>query len=238
MSVVPMMRFPTPEEAVLNTRTEAVKTVSQVLRYGSSNLDSLPWAILRAIKLRAWEEFETPLQTVYRNSSMAEWIVSRPPQGLGSTIEQVRQLLNATGRAEEALLAFDREMQRPHGGAYNLTGRNQHSGDSGGVLDDNNVIIEQKRVSPVGNSAQAGIRRLRKAAEAGDEHAADLLAQVIDHTSEMSVHRACKEMGWRKDQPPLRALQAVWRRASQDEREEIAAWIDEQMSPLRTSRFG
>ena len=53
---------------------------------------------------------------VYRNATMAEWIVSKPPQGLGSTVSSVRQLLTATDRAEEALLAFDREMQGEHGG--------------------------------------------------------------------------------------------------------------------------
>jgi len=32
-------------------------------------------------------------------------------------------------------------------------------------------------------------------------------------------------------------VQRAWKKATPSEREEIAAWIDEQMSPMRKSRF-
>ncbi len=50
----------------------------------------------------------------------------------------------------------------------------------------------------MGNSAQAGIRRLEKAATAGDSNAADLLRRVTDPNDAMTVNGACVAMGWRK----------------------------------------
>ena len=53
-----------------------------------------------------------------------------------------------------------------------------------------------------GNSAAAGMRRLDKAAQAGDDKAADLLRQVTDPANPMTVNRACIAMGWRKPPSP------------------------------------
>jgi hypothetical protein len=131
-------------------------------------------------------------------------------------------IIAATEHAEAALLAFDREMQRPDG---NLTGRNQHSTPpEGGTVD--NIHSSKLLERPAGTSAQAGLRRLRKAADGGDERASELLGKVIDATSDMSVHRACVAMGWRKELTPLKAVQAAWRKADAAQREEIGAWID------------
>jgi hypothetical protein len=83
----------------------------------------------------------------------------------------------------EALLEFDREMQRRDGGANNPHGR-------AGKPDGNtlyNIQGGNSAAAPTGTSAQAGIRRLRKAAEEGDQQASELLSKVIDSTSDMSV---------------------------------------------------
>jgi len=220
-----LLQFPTPEEAALNSRTYAVRNVSEALRSGGHGVDSLPHTLLHAIELKAWEAFETPMGNIYRNTTMVQWITSKPPQGLGSSIDRVRQLLTATERAEAALLAFDRETQGEHGGAHNPQGRNQHSAPDPVNVD--NIHVDQPE-RPTGTSAQAGIRRLRRAAKAGNETASHLLAQVVDETSKMSVHRACVEMGWRKAPDPLRVMQAAWTKASQSERQAMLAWLNSQ----------
>lgn len=79
--------------------------------------------------------------------------------------------MTATERAEEALLEFDREMGSNQGNRNDLV----------------NNVNEVER--PAGNSAQAGIRRLRKAADAGDERAGELLAATIDRHGNMTIHR-------------------------------------------------
>jgi hypothetical protein len=96
-----------------------------------------------------------------------------PPQGLGSTPDRVQQILKATDNATAALLAFDREIRGECGGAHNpnrdpATGRLAPAS-----LKLYNIQLEDK--PPTGTSAQAGIRRLDKAAQAGDEKAADML---------------------------------------------------------------
>jgi hypothetical protein len=224
-----VLQLPTPEEAARNSRTYAVRNVSEALRSGGHGVDSLPHTLLHAIELKAWEAFETPMGNIYRNTTMVQWITSKPPQGLGSSIDRVRQLLTATERAEAALVAFDKEMQVAPGGAHNLTGRNQHTPKVAGEgeVKLNNVKDDQPEY-PMGNTAQYGIRRLRKAAEAGDQAASHLLAQVVDETSKMSVHRACVEMGWRKAPDPLRVMQAAWTNASQGQRQAMLAWLSEQ----------
>ena len=223
-----VLQLPTPEEANLNSRTYAVRTVSEVLRSGVHGVETLPSALMHAIELKAWEAFETPMGNIYRNTTMVQWITSKPPQGLGSSIDRVRQLLTATERAEAALLAFDREMQGGHGGAHNPLGIGGRAGKAAPEFVNLDNVKLDKVDAPTGNTAQAGIRRLRKAADAGDETASHLLAQVVDETSKMSVHRACVEMGWRKAPDPLRVMQAAWTNASQSERQAMLAWLNSQ----------
>ncbi len=70
-----------------------------------------------------------------------------------------------------ALLAFDREMQGGHGGAHNPLGIGGRAGKTApDIVNVDNINVDNPE-RPTGTSAQAGIRRLRKAAEAGDEAA-------------------------------------------------------------------
>lgn len=70
----------------------------------------------------------------------------------------------------------------------------------------NNVKLEREpSTAPMGNSAQAGIRRLEKAASVGDGNAADLLRRVINPDDAMTVNGACVAMGWRKPTDQRRA---------------------------------
>jgi hypothetical protein len=52
-----------------------------------------------------------------------------------------------------------------------------------------------------------------------------------------SARAAAIEAGLVVPATPLRVVRSAWRRATTEEREAIAAWVDEQMSPLANSRF-
>jgi hypothetical protein len=264
MSDVPRLRLPTPEEAAINNRTVAVKDLSRTLEDGCHNIDIFPSVLLRVIRLRAWEEFLTPLGTVYRNSSMLEFITNRPPRGLGSSVAKFKQILGACENAEEALLEFDRAIRGEHGGAHNPHGLGGKSGKTADDIvnvdnvnvDNVNVDLNGGTVRPDGNSAQHGLRRLERAAEGGDGNAAEMLRRVLDPSDGMTVHGACVELGWRKptktivDTPdglsdavvrrigPLDTVKQAWKRANATQREEIAAWVDEQMSATHHIRLG
>ncbi len=128
------------------------------------------------------------------------------PTGLGVTFEVIEKLIAGN---ERAMLAWDKAVRGEHGGAREGAGRKPavaasappHDPETGEIKADI-VSLENKpdRVRPTdyGNSAQAGIRRLEKAASAGDGNAADLLRRVVNPDDAMTVNGACVAMGWRK----------------------------------------
>jgi hypothetical protein len=101
-----------------------------------------------------------------------------------------------------------------------------------------------------GNSVIGGLRRLDKAAQRGDPKAAEMLRRVLDQTDATTVHAACVVMGWRKQTltvvatldgildalpdfaAPIEVICHTWLRASDEQREAIAAlfravnWVD------------
>lgn len=106
---------------------------------------------------------------------------------------------------EAAMLAWDRAVRGEHGGAHNpnrdpQTGRFVSKPVE--CLKSDNVRLEDaaKKLGTLdyGNSAQAGLRRLEKAASSGDQTAAALLRRVVNPNDNMSVNGACVQMGWRK----------------------------------------
>jgi len=113
---------------------------------------------------------------------------------------------------ERAMLAWDKAVRGEHGGNRNPTGRNQHTPEPEAVPDvvkPDIIRLDQgaasKSSSDYGTSAQAGIRRLEKAASAGDGNAADLLRRVVNPDDAMTVNGACVAMGWRKPTDQRRA---------------------------------
>jgi len=115
--------------------------------------------------------------------------------GLGVTFEVIEKLIAGN---ERAMLAWDKAVRGEHGGNRNPTGRNQHTPEPEAVPDvvklDNIQLDQSKGASPTGTSAQAGLRRLEKAASAGDGNAADLLRRVVNPDDAMTVNGACVAM--------------------------------------------
>ena len=70
------------------------------------------------------------------------------------TVEAILRSAKDKGEAQRALLTLDRALERP-------VGTNQHSKPV------DNVNDHAAPTRPTGNSEQAGLRRLRKAAETG-----------------------------------------------------------------------
>jgi len=109
---------------------------------------------------------------------------------------------------ERAMLAWDKAVRGEHGGAREGAGRKPavaadappHDPETGEIK--GYIIPLEKQVSKgTGTSAQLGLRRLEKAATAGDGNAADLLRRVVNPDDAMTVNGACVAMGWRKPMP-------------------------------------
>lgn len=201
MSKVEPLRLPTPEEAVVNRRSTLTQDLYDIVRRGGDSLKLLPSVLRRALAEEAWKERRTPNGAPVACGSFAEWVAAPFPKGIEASFDILHRLLADDMEARNLL---DAAAQR---GPGNMTGHNQHSGaeDAGGNVDNIHGSLPEK---PTGTSIDAGLRRLRKAAEGKvdaetgevlvepDERAAALLRQVL--AGEISVHAACVEMGWRR----------------------------------------
>lgn len=93
------------------------------------------------------------------------------PTGLGASFDIVEKLIAGN---ERAMLAWDKAMRGEHGGAREGAGRKpavatpEHDPETGEIKLDNIQLEKPVSDAPTGTSAQAGLRRLEKAASAGD----------------------------------------------------------------------
>lgn len=174
--------------------------------------------------------------------SFHEFIHAPYPTGLDATYDTIRPLIEAPPH-RELLKLWDEATQRSPG---NPTGVNQYKKAEAGTL--YNVQDTYEPSAPTGNTAQAGIRRLRKAAEAGDDRAQVQLQGVLD--GRLSVNAACISMGWRKptvtvrDEPvalfeaaarktgALEMAKRAWFKMSIEEQEEFLEWASRNMTTV------
>jgi hypothetical protein len=117
-----------------------------------------------------------------------------------SALAGLRRLRKASEAGDEkAMLAWDQAVRGEHGGAHNPEGIGGKSGKQADIVNVDNIHVDNKgTVRPAGTSTDAGLRRLDKAAQAGDEKAADMLRRVLDPNDPTTVNSAAVIMGWRK----------------------------------------
>jgi len=238
-----------PEDQFAEIRQKVVDSLHQTLD-STKHGWLFPTFLVEAVENEVWKHPRRLTHNTVPPMDLREFIRKPYPVGLGTTPEIIEKLIAGN---ERAMLAWDTVIRGEHGGAREGAGRKTQG--SPFIKTDNVSLDKGDRSSDHGNSAQAGLRRLEKAASAGDGNAATLLRRVIDPADDMSVHGACVELGWRaatrtvKDTAdglsdavvrkigPFDTVKQAWRRASQEQREEIAAWVDEQMSPMGRSAF-
>lgn len=173
---------PTQAQGLLSRRSTITETLQQLIAQGGSALQLVPVTLKEALECEVWRDRLTPNKAVVSNATFLEWVTTPYPHGIGATVELVRELCQ---RDPAMLVAFDRAVQGQHGGDRR----------SAAATNLDNVQVGAPE-APTGNSAQAGIRRIRKAAEAGDVEAAAALARV--EAGEQSVHAAMLALGWRR----------------------------------------
>ncbi len=242
-----------PDEQFAEIRQKVVDSLHQTIDNAKHGW-LFPTFLIEAVENEVWMHPRKLTHNMIPPMPLAEFIKRSYPTGLGVNFEIVEKLIAGN---ERAMLAWDKAVRGEHGGNRNPTGRNQHTPEpeSGAVeVKPDNILLDlapaSKPSSDYGTSAQAGLRRLEKAASDGDGNAADLLRRVIDPDDAMTVNGACVAMGWRKPtltvvntpdglvaasarvMDPLDNLRRLWSRANQQEREEMAAWMHQQMSPL------
>lgn len=178
MSNVAYLRPPTPEEVLLVRRGEVTRRTHDLVRQGGQSLRLLPDHIRDALKCEAWKDRVTPNGAAIANVSFLDWVTAPFPRGIEADVDIVRKLIAGDAAA---LVAFDEATHRSAG----RPAKTLH-----------NVQGSTSPEAPTGNTAGAAIRRLRKAADAGDAKAVDLLAQVVAGT--VKPNRAAILMGWKR----------------------------------------
>ena len=239
-----------PEEQFAEIRQKVVDSLHQTLDNAKHGW-LFPTFLIEAVENEVWKHPRKLTNNTLPAMPLAEFVKRSYPTGLGTNFDVIEKLIAGN---ERAMLAWDKAIRGEHGGAREGAGRKPaittdappHNPETGEINVDNvNVDKEQGgTIRPTGNTAQQGLRRLEKAASAGDGNAADLLRRVVDPADAMTVNRACVAMGWRKPtltvvntpdglaaaaarvMGPLETVRRAWARASQEQREEIAAWVD------------
>src|SRR6187397_1569289 len=92
--MVSCARQPMPNELII--RDQITEDLQGAIRGGSHGLDVVPKLIKNALEQRAWEErlIRVTKRTFPGFPTFAEYVVSRPPEGLGTTIELVQRLIS------------------------------------------------------------------------------------------------------------------------------------------------
>lgn len=173
------------------------------LLYAAQNLDAIADAIYTILKEELWCEFyDEVAHSVIKHETFASFVTSAPPEGLGTTIDRVKNLCRDNVPTLDLL---DQAVTRKPGG-------DKRSGEY--QTNHNNIMND----SVQGTSEVYALRRLRK-------QAPELHKQVID--GELSANAAMVEAGFRKRyiQVPDDAEKAGKILRRHFTREEIESWL-------------
>ena len=157
-----------------------LKDLYQEIHYGGGALRDIPMMAKRVVKEKLWKRFLLGIEIV-EFDSFEDFVVTKPPYGLGATIDQLKALCE---KDREAIDLIDQEITRKPG---NPTGSNQYESKESGNTD--NISNSSKRNESHGTSIEYTLRRLRK------DHP-ELHEKVL--ANEMSTHAAAIEAGFRK----------------------------------------
>lgn len=186
-NVYSFTRLGSVEDEHAVTRQDIVRSLHEALNGAVAGINNIPIFVREAFEAKVWQQTRVFSGGTRQSPiSFHDFVHQAYPVGLGSTYETVRRFLVVDAAT---LAMWDEACQRGAGNAN----RDPETGRLAPSVD--NVHERAAPDRPTGNSAQAGIRRLRKAADEGQERAAALLARV--EAKDLSVNAAAVEMGWR-----------------------------------------
>lgn len=191
--------------STLRENDSLVGALGQAMSRGESGLRQIPGLVRAVIERDAWRDREVRRLggQVIRFTRFAEFVTTAPLEGLGATVPLLKNLCRDDARTLDLL---DQALQESPG---NPTGANQYAG---GTVDN---INDSSR--PDGTSRTYALRKLRK-------DRPDLHAEVLAGT--VSAHRAMVQAGFRKSPGVVERLQALWAKATAQERAAFMAWCN------------
>ncbi len=145
------------EQAEKRARGTLVEALSSALERGGSGLANAPELLRRLLADESWRSFVTQRGELVEYDHFAEFIVTPPLKGLGTTVALVKRVV---ADVPETVDLLDRALQRPP---------SRHALD--------NI----QGTAPSGTSREAGLRRLRK--DRPDLHDEVLAGRLSTHAA-------------------------------------------------------
>jgi len=152
-----------PEDQFAEIRQKVVDSLHQTLD-STKHGWLFPTFLVEAVENEVWKHPRRLTHNVVPPMELRDFIRKPYPVGLGTTPEIIEKLIAGN---ERAMLVWDTVTRGEHGGAHNplgLGGPSRKSAPDSVKL--YNIQLDTS-IAPKGTSAQAGLRRLEKAASAG-----------------------------------------------------------------------
>lgn len=189
---------------------EFVDALQQAVINAPRDIDMLATSLFNALTSNAWmDRIDHRRGKRFRSQSFVKFVTDPLPEGLGTTIETLRKLLN--DYPEELVLL---EQALDHGPGAPEGNTNAVKKDEGEEGETNHDVVMNCPLQPPqaeqGNSKSYAIRRLTR-------ERPDLLEKV--RKGETSCNAAMIEAGFRKVPTILDVLKKAWARATPQERE-------------------
>jgi len=171
----------------LKDGAQFVRIAYDALRAGE-RLDNVPKAIVRIIDKDVWQDriCQVTKQRV-QYDSFVEFVEDDPPEGLGTTLDQLRSILDGH---EEAKTLIEEASTAEHGGDRG----NQHTDGKVNNINHGNGGREDDRSRSTGTSLDYTLSRLKRDHE-------ELYENVCN--DEMSAHAAAVEAGFRQERTTI-----------------------------------
>lgn len=205
------------KEALIRNGTK-VEWLSRSIQVGIEALDHLPMLIRQIIEEQMWRQhFHKETGRVSYFDSFQEFVETPPPEGLGTTVPTLIRLC-----ADDALVVdlIDRTVQLTTKEAIAIDypkSKNGHGEDH----------LTAKRYIATGTSRQAGLRKLRQAAEISPQ--VEELRQAV-LAGEKSINKALIEAGFRSERititkDPEKAAEVLARNFSRQEIRQLIRYL-------------
>lgn len=164
-----------------------VESLGSSLNHGGAALSTVPKLVIKVVETEAWREFQPRMGPVRRHARFEDFVTAAPLDGIGSTVQQLRDVCRHDPIALDAL---DRVLQNPVGQP-----RRPLWGEARGSVSNSNSSTPR----PGGTTAAAALRRLRK--DRPDLHAEVLAERLSAHAAMVAAGFRPKTVSVRVDSP-------------------------------------
>jgi hypothetical protein len=186
-----------------------VQYAYELMRDNLHGASVFPGAVAGILRSRAWQGYEFRGK-VLQASTFREFVEAKPPQGLGTTVEELIRLCQKYPAVVEGIDQI-------------LKDESKHGGDrKSKEIKVNNIHLD-RATTPKGTSIQRSLRRLRSMAEINPK-AARLREQVL--RGEISASKALTELGTRKKRYAVEATPDA-----------LAAFVKKHLKPAQIKKL-